>query len=233
MKLKLGKMTLKELAEWFGISATTIRKKDAKAKRLEILKGFADYHLENSHIIIDKIYIPEFSKAYPIIKEKLPEVWHDNGLDTASRVGSEIYWKTPEVNAQISEKTSQGYAGRAKRELYGRNYIENDFGERGYSEYCWAKKRGNDCEPLSAEQLEIISDCAKETYGKINANKLALLYDALKNKEITQEEFNESIIINQESLDEAYCEFYRLVEQRLGFIPIKVTRIVDVLNFEN
>ena len=48
MELHLGKMTLKELSEWFGLKPETLGKSGsaAKNKKLEILKAYADYHME-------------------------------------------------------------------------------------------------------------------------------------------------------------------------------------------
>ena len=69
LKLKEGKITLDELADWFGIAASTMRAKKTKENKLKILKTFADYHLEKRSIVIDKVYIPVYTKAYTLIKE--------------------------------------------------------------------------------------------------------------------------------------------------------------------
>ena len=68
-QLKEGKISLDELADWFGIAPSTIRASKTKANKLKILASFADFHIESRTIIIDKIYIAEYSKAYNIIKE--------------------------------------------------------------------------------------------------------------------------------------------------------------------
>ena len=104
MELKLGIMTLAELADWFGISAGAMR--NSKAKKLDILKAFADYHFEGRSVYIDKIHIAEYNKAYDVIKEELPKEWNKSGLDTCSRVGSAIYWKNKAVNVSIKEATA-------------------------------------------------------------------------------------------------------------------------------
>lgn len=90
-ELKEGKITLDELADWFGIAASTIRAKKTKENKLKILKTFADYHLEKRSIVIDKVYIPVYTKAYTLIKEQV----HKSNLDTCSRVASVIYNNFP------------------------------------------------------------------------------------------------------------------------------------------
>ena len=54
MGLREGKISNKELAEWFGISANSFSKN--KEKKLEELKYFAEFHIDNkNHVIIDKM----------------------------------------------------------------------------------------------------------------------------------------------------------------------------------
>ena len=45
-ELKQGKITYKELADWFGISYSTMRRQDVKEKKLVILSFYADFHIE-------------------------------------------------------------------------------------------------------------------------------------------------------------------------------------------
>lgn len=47
-ELKEGKITWKQLAEWFGTSYDAIRRNGTRQKKLEILKFYADYHLETT-----------------------------------------------------------------------------------------------------------------------------------------------------------------------------------------
>lgn len=41
----------------------------AKEKKLQKLKLFCDYHLENRKIIIDRVYIPEYAKAFKVFEQ--------------------------------------------------------------------------------------------------------------------------------------------------------------------
>ena len=47
-ELKEGKISYKELADWFGMSYNTIRRPSTKEKRLNILKFYADFHIETT-----------------------------------------------------------------------------------------------------------------------------------------------------------------------------------------
>lgn len=94
-----SKITLEDLADWFGISYSTIRQKTNKEKKLRILASYADFHFDKKVIVIDRVYIDTYCKAYAFIKERLPEEWHKSGLDTCARVGASIHNKYPEVSS--------------------------------------------------------------------------------------------------------------------------------------
>lgn len=79
-KLRLGKMTSKELAEWFGVSYGYFKKKDASVKKYEELKLFCDYEKKYGFVNIKEIYISEYIKNYDeqIAKNYLKEVCKNN-----------------------------------------------------------------------------------------------------------------------------------------------------------
>ena len=68
-ELKLGKVTSKELAEWFGIKPSSFA--NMKAKKLEELKKYADFEIKNRSIYIKEIYISEYIKMkhFDLVKE--------------------------------------------------------------------------------------------------------------------------------------------------------------------
>lgn len=227
MQLKLGIMTLAELAEWFSISSSTMRKAGTKERKLEILKAFADYHFEGRSVYIDKIHIAEYNKAYDVIKEELPKEWNKSGLDTCSRVGSAIYWKNKAVNVSIKEATAQTYARSAKIQLYGKNN-SGSVGELGYSNYEWCRRVGYDCQPLTEEQQVIMRECSKETFGALYSEQEALLTSALASGEISENEFYSTIgRVPLEKRLECYARFEAMVIEKLGFMPDRATRITN------
>ena len=68
-ELKEGKISLKELAEFFEISPKTIRKEVTKRRKLKLLKEkYADYHIvyrkngSISYIVIDKVKKPFYEE---------------------------------------------------------------------------------------------------------------------------------------------------------------------------
>ena len=64
-ELKEGRISLKELAEFFGISYLTIKKEVTKRRKLKLLKEkYADFHIvykkngNIQYIVIDKVKKP-------------------------------------------------------------------------------------------------------------------------------------------------------------------------------
>lgn len=63
-ELKEGKISLKELAEFFGIAYGSIRTEVTRRRKLKLLKDYADYHIvyrkngSISYIVIDKVKEP-------------------------------------------------------------------------------------------------------------------------------------------------------------------------------
>ena len=68
-ELKEGRISLKELAEFFGISYLTIKKEVTKRRKLKLLKEkYADYHIvykkngSIDYIVIDKVKKPFYEE---------------------------------------------------------------------------------------------------------------------------------------------------------------------------
>ena len=210
---------------------------------MKILSGFADWHYDKSRIIIDKVKIPVYSKAYELIEKEAPKEWgnvrdKNNRLtpagkakiDTGTRVGKSIYNKNNEVSAKIKKKTVCSYVGIWKRKSYGRNYIENDYGECGRSQYVWMNKEGTDI--LDPDSRKIIRECAEKAYGE-QSERIAVIDDAYHKGEINKVEREEALRYSTMSTEDNYNAFVMLVTEKLGFFPEKRTQLIDELVFED
>ncbi len=61
-ELKLGKVSSKELAEWFGIAYSTFR--NTKKKRLLDLSNYCDFIENGKGIEVKEIYFSKYDKGY-------------------------------------------------------------------------------------------------------------------------------------------------------------------------
>lgn len=236
-ELKLGKMTTRELSIWFGLQPDTLtRNPKSKARKLEILKSYAQYHFEGKNLYIDKILFPTYSKAFKIIEKEFDNTWgkiidsdtqqinpllNKMKIDSCARVGKTIWYNNKEVQGQIKIKTAQTYTNKVKVERYGRNYI-NELGSRGYCERIWMNQE--ETAPLEPEKLEILEECASIAYSD-KAKVFAKIDDDYKNGNLSLEEYKEAKG-NIDTLD-SYDLFVQLVFERLGFMPVKRTRLID------
>lgn len=245
MELHEGPIMLKDLSIWFGLKPDTLAKSrpGTRDKKLKVLNGFADWHYEGKKIIIDKVKVSIYSKAYEIIEKEAPKEWgnvrdKDNKItpagkfkvDTGARVGKSIYNKNHEVSAQVSESTVCSYVGAWKRKNYGRNHIMDDYGECGRSQYVWMNKEGTDI--LDADSRKIIRECAEKAYGE-KSERIAVIDDAYHKGEISKDEREEALLDSCATTESCYALFVALVTEKLGFFPEKRTQLIDMLSWGN
>ena len=237
MELTQGPISWRDLSIWFGLKPDSLSKHaKTKQKKLEVLKGFADYHFKGKKLIIDKVKIATYSKAYEFIEahyldewgkiinndtNQLDQVCYSWKLDTCARVGDTLYYKYDEVNSQIKRKTARAYTNAAKRKDYGRNYIEGDKGGKGTSCYIWTDENGH---PLDSEQLRVIKECSQKAYGLID-DKIAMYDSAYREGQLNKKERDEAVA----GIDtgECYDLFVELVVEKFGYFPQKRTQLKD------
>lgn len=191
MVLKEGKISNKELAEWFGISANSFSKN--KTKKLEELNFFAKYHIdEKNHIIIDEVINDSYNKLgsenYRKIKEKIDKVWNEDGLDSCSRVSEEIIEILTEEdkNFKLLPSTVYSYTREGRNELYGKPFMEG--GQLGSCIYLWCKKnKDGSYSQLTEEESKIKKDLQTKYFGD-TTEKQILVKAMVTAGEITKEE---------------------------------------------
>lgn len=138
LKLRLGKMSTKELAEWFGLAYSTFRK-----RKENLLKELNDYCLYDSiygGVQIKYIYVEEYVNSkqnnnYKIVESHVDEEWDKSGLDTKINVAKKIYSKH-QSELTIKQSTTYNYVRKAANVLYG---PANNYNQSGLIGNCWYK----------------------------------------------------------------------------------------------
>lgn len=133
MLLKLGKMSSRELADWFNISYGTYRK--VKAQRLETLSDYCDFEEIYGGVIIKEIYIDTYDKDLNkrIDKMVLQEIKETNGLMSISGMAKKLSLSTYE----------ERLANKSRANLFGQFSKENPImaeGKFGFRKAVWAIK---------------------------------------------------------------------------------------------
>ena len=128
-KLKLGKMTGKEIATWLGISYGTYS--NNPAKQLSKLNFYCSYEQVRGGVIISEIFKEVYDKRYNrLVSAAYIKEVQNNSLCSVSGVSQKYGFSTHTV-------------AEVRNQLYGDKPIEIDSnaqGELGYRTLCWAIK---------------------------------------------------------------------------------------------
>ena len=236
-ELKQGKITYKELADWFGISYSTMRRQDVKEKKLVILSFYADFHIETTksgkktYIVIDKVKEPIYTK----IKERYANwesTWDINGdgVDTVKNASNNFYNQNPDLKVSIAPSTNYNYYGDARREDYGRavGLLKGQRGKKGISYRVWAQEiKSGKYRVLTKEELDKINEIKESMHlnVKVDADELRDLRKEYKN--MSEEEKNAANallgknILEQQD-DDQYLTYLGRIAETLGFMPKRV-----------
>lgn len=189
MELKLGIMTNREIAQWFGIKESSFKNK--KKEKLEELKLFAKFEEERGKINILEIYEPvyekQLGKTKNLVVNKIDDVWNENGLDSCVRVGNKIYEILKGEGIIRRPSTVIAYTRQGRNELYGVPFEGG--GKLGNCIYIWCKRNPDtgDYEFLTPEENQIKDSLQIKYFG--NATEKQILVKAMiAAGEITQEE---------------------------------------------
>lgn len=222
-ELKLGPMSITDLAKWFGKSRATIAHN--KIAYLNRLKNYCDFEeLPSGKINITAIYTSTFTSASnkQVIKDNFIKEWNDNGLDTAKNVSEKIMDNN---ELSITDNTAYAYTLQARNELYNKPFCGR--GERGCCEYVW-------CVDLGEGQFRELTEAEKKEKNKLltkyfgDATEKQLLVKAMVQAgEITKEEafdvLNEMTGMN----DVNFFSFLRELSRTIGCKVKKVTKLIN------
>ena len=233
MVLTVGKKTNKELAAWFGITPGSFGTK--KAKKLEELEYFANFHLEGTKVVIDEVLIPEYTKQssanYQKVKCRIDTTWSKTGLDTCARVSKEIYQllTKEDENFNLQNSTVYNYTRRGRNELYGKPFSAG--GELGKCEYVWAKKTDTGYEFLNEKEAAIRDTLIKKYFGDATQKQL-MVTQMVKEGELKSEDAFEYLQYITGMTTERFSVFLDELQEKIGCFIVKAT-YVDRSAFES
>lgn len=237
-KLTLGKILNKDLADWFGISASRLSRIEIKRKYLFILDQYAKFRLIESGrgttIYIDEIYEDTYqgekgSPAKQRVKELVQQNWSKSGLDSCARVAKTNYPILQSEGYAITETTNYNYTCKGRTELWG-SPMKRTTGELGSCHYEYGRVMPNgEIIALTEEQQKIKNRLVKKYFGDLQEWTLGVI-DDLKHSRITEEEAGQALR-NLNSRGE-YLAWKTELETTLGFPIAKGTRVANETHFE-
>lgn len=189
MELQNGQeLTLKDLADWFGIKVNSLWVKERREKKLDILWRYADYHIEYSgkqkqkikKIIIDKVHISVYQKNLERVEERLTEfLASKDNLVTGAQIGKALK-KDDNILGVLKENTLINYSTRTLCSFYGKLY-QKDTGIKGYRYPVWCRY-----------------EASLDSYFMLDDNEWAII-DKICNEE--------GLLANQKLLTMCHAEF--------------------------
>ena len=229
MELKLGKMTSKEIAEWFGLSYGAYR--NSKKEKLGELSDYADFDEIYGGVLIKKIrgggsYLKEGRKQKEIVFNAFDEEWNENGLDTCSNVAIKIYDKHKN-ELKIAENTTYNYTIEARNEKYGKPFGAD--GKLGNCRYIWVKASdqpdGTKLLELFNEEEEKIKKELMNKYFSTDAEKEVMVAEMVNRGELTKAEAYDTLVEMKHLNNAGFMAFKNELEERIGSQVLKGTYI--------
>lgn len=219
-ELKLGIITNKELAEWFGLSYGTFR--NNKQKKLEELKEYASFIETKNKIKILSIDIPIYvkkkEKQFDIVKSHIDETWAENGLDTKVNVSNKIYAKKDEYKITLSPNTTYAYVCVGARELYGdpRKMTTGEIGKSRYA-LCVLDAKTKEARWFTKEEYAKKQEIKAKYFKSKNASEIEeqkeVIMQQARKKKISDDEAKAWIYDMEKQL---YYDYLDELEEALG-----------------
>ncbi len=224
-ELKLGPMSITDLAKWFGKSRATIAHN--KIAYLSRLKNYCEFEeLPSGKINIIAIKDSTFKKEgnKQIIKDNFVKEWNDNGLDTARNVSEKIF-DNHEDELGITRSTAYTYTLQARNELYSKPFCGR--GEKGCCEYVWCVDLGGgQYRELDEDEQKVKNDLLKKYFG--NTTEKQLMVEAMvKAGEITEAEAF-GVLKEMTGMNQAgFFGFLKELSATLHCRVIKATKLIN------
>lgn len=193
-QLQLGKISSRELADWFGYAYGTYRGK--KGQLLERLKQYCDYEEIYGGVIVKEIYFLEYEGD--LLSEDVQEYLNQvkkYPLNSISNIAEEIS-KLPRYE-KLSDSQRERRMSKAGKVGFGETKEEDSRGVYGTRKYQWSIKldkpaeNGKPYRDLTVEEQQIFNEYTTAVFGENPEviQNLKLLDDKFKHTDMTKEEY--------------------------------------------
>lgn len=209
-QLKIGKISTKELTDWFGKSNTrTITQNNWDNKYINVLPQYCDFTKIYGGINIKEIYCYEFipfkDKIRDYFNQNFDKEWNkETGLDSITDVVERLIEKDPWIadSAQggYSLDTLKAIGTEYRNKFYGQPF--HGEGELGYCQYtlCTRDKKTGNLRFLTDEEKEIKQRVFEKYFTKIEDAMILVqkLVDEGKIKSENAWEYYQTIVARKE-----------------------------------
>lgn len=234
MELKLGKMTTKELAQWFGISYGSFR--TLKAKKLEELENYACFEEVYGGVEITAIIKSVYNKKDNQIRQIYQQGFEEfkQPIDTVSHINNQIFDKyCDQLTTLSSPESGYRYAIEVRNAHYGVPFKGN--GTKGHCYYLWCKVEEKNGEQFyvqfNEEEEKIKQELLKKYFGT-NVEKDLLIAEMVTMGEISKEDAYDIMMEYRNLNAQGFMGFLKALEKEIGSKVVKATKFEEVLYFD-
>ena len=234
MELKLGKMTTKELAQWFGISYGSFR--TLKAKKLEELENYACFEEVYGGVEITAIIKSVYNKKDNQIRQIYQQGFEEfkQPIDTVSHINNQIFDKyCDQLTTLSSPESGYRYAREVRNAHYGVPFKGN--GTKGHCYYLWCKVEEKNGEQFyvqfNEEEEKIKQELLKKYFGT-NVEKDLLIAEMVTMGEISKEDAYDIMMEYRNLNAQGFMGFLKALEKEIGSKVVKATKFEEVLYFD-
>lgn len=231
-ELKVGQMTSRELADWFGISYSAYRNKTQS--RLEQLTDYCTFVPEYNGVRIIKVFCKvyqgplnkkDIQLAVEYVKEQQIKQNTEKPLLTGAMMANDMIKRGESSYANIKYESACNKACRSLKKAYGTTGFKYksplpEGGPYGLRYWTWAVKdlELHQYAPLTKEELNLFYDilCEEDDSeeGKQAKIELALIEDLYENDEISEKTYKEQ----KKRLKKPFFEYLDEFFQKTGKI---------------
>lgn len=227
MKLKLGKMTTKQLAQWMNIGYGSFR--NNKDRYLKRLSDFCQFEPIYGGVMITEIYDEEYDKCAPQDKQIfLKEIYEANeGLSSVAGVSRKVQFEN-EYYAKMDEGKIERKFRKVNKGLFGdfgkgQDKVKEAKGKCGSRKWVYAIKIDdyNHYRTLTKEQQDVFRHIVKSVYGNETEKIMEsmLLEEAFKETDMSKEEY----LLKRERFDlDLFPQMLKQFRKQTGLVITRV-----------
>lgn len=234
MELHLGKMTNKELADWFGIKQNTFTQ--FKKKKLKELENYATFEEIYGGVNITGIIKETYNKKDNQIREVYQQGFEEfkQPIDTVSHINEQIYEKYYDKLPTLSSAASgYRYAIEVRNANYGVPFKGN--GAKGHCYYLWCKMEEKDGTQyyiqFTEEEEKIKQRLLKQHFGT-NEEKDLLIAEMVAVGEISKEDAYDIMMESRNLNAKGFMGFLSALEREIGSKVVKATKFEETVYFD-
>lgn len=222
-KLKRGKMSTRQLAEWMGVNYKTFR--NQKKKKMEVLERYCIFEEVYGGVVIKEVFEEVFKDDAPDDKEVFLEQIRETNEGLSSIAGmSRKLQRDNDYYGKLSNRQVVRKMTKMNYQMFGKyDGKKQAVGEYGCRKYVYAIRVDvyNNYRRLSEEESVLFRHIVKSICGRETDKiiEMMLLDEAFKNSDMTKQEY----FLKKERFDlDLFPDVLRQFKKETGYQIVRI-----------